>query len=218
LTTVKKGLSSHHFKKPVGVLTLFNFVNKLVSKIPYTIRTLIAFSATWFVFINVAAFAGLFSGYVAGMLPYFVSDHTIPYAVPVALVFLFGLVFTVITYYKSLTTSISDFTSENFREEEKFKAWWNFRIKSIRWIGYLLIFLGLVGTILGFMAALSPESVDVASATDASSIKALLITLMSGTGIALQTTLLGSVFGGVWLEINAKLIENNVFKRWLADV
>jgi hypothetical protein len=78
------------------------------------------------------------------------------------------------------------------------------RAAGVRHLGNLLVLLGLVGTVTGFMVALS--GVDPARAGDAASIGPTVARLIAGMGVALNTTLLGSVLN-IWLGLNARLLE-----------
>jgi hypothetical protein len=78
------------------------------------------------------------------------------------------------------------------------------RIASIRHIANSLVFLGLIGTVIGFIIALS--GVDAAAAADVSSIGPMVSTLITGMSIALHTTLVGAILN-IWLMINYRLLE-----------
>jgi len=78
------------------------------------------------------------------------------------------------------------------------------RIASIRHLANSLVFLGLIGTVIGFIIALS--GVDAEAAADVSSIGPMVTTLISGMSIALYTTLVGAILN-VWLMINYRLLE-----------
>jgi hypothetical protein len=78
------------------------------------------------------------------------------------------------------------------------------RTGAVRHLGNLLVLLGLVGTVTGFIVALS--GVDPARAGDAAAIGPMVASLIAGMGVALNTTLLGSVLN-VWLGLNARLLE-----------
>ena len=77
-------------------------------------------------------------------------------------------------------------------------------LRTIRYVGNLLVLLGLIGTVLGFIHALS--GVDEKSATDVSAIAPMVARLVEGMGIALYTTLVGAVLN-VWLMANHRLIS-----------
>jgi biopolymer transport protein ExbB/TolQ len=78
------------------------------------------------------------------------------------------------------------------------------RIASVRHIANSLVFLGLIGTVIGFIIALS--GVDAAAAADVSSIGPMVSTLITGMSIALHTTLVGAILN-IWLMINYRLLE-----------
>jgi hypothetical protein len=77
------------------------------------------------------------------------------------------------------------------------------RIGVVRHIANTLVFLGLIGTVIGFIIALS--GVDPAAAADVKSVGPMLSTLIEGMSVALYTTLVGAVFN-VWLMINFRLL------------
>jgi MotA/TolQ/ExbB proton channel family len=77
-------------------------------------------------------------------------------------------------------------------------------IGSIRHIGNSLVFLGLLGTVIGFIMALS--GVDAQAAGDVESIAPMVTTLIDGMSVALYTTLVGAVLN-IWLMINYRLLE-----------
>jgi hypothetical protein len=78
------------------------------------------------------------------------------------------------------------------------------RIGSIRHIGNSLVFLGLLGTVIGFIMALS--GVDAQTAGDVEAIGPMVTTLINGMSVALYTTLVGAVLN-IWLMINYRLLE-----------
>ena len=78
------------------------------------------------------------------------------------------------------------------------------RIASIRHLANSLVLLGLIGTVIGFIIALS--GVDAQAAADVSSIGPMVTILISGMSVALHTTLVGAVLN-IWLMINYRLLE-----------
>jgi hypothetical protein len=78
------------------------------------------------------------------------------------------------------------------------------RIASIRHLANSLVFLGLIGTVIGFIIALS--GVNAEAAADITSIGPMVSTLISGMSIALHTTLVGAILN-IWLMINYRLLE-----------
>ncbi|MEM7026407.1 MAG: MotA/TolQ/ExbB proton channel family protein [Pseudomonadota bacterium] len=79
------------------------------------------------------------------------------------------------------------------------------RIASVRHIANSLVFLGLIGTVIGFIIALS--GVNAEAAADVSSIGPMVSTLITGMSIALHTTLIGAILN-IWLMINYRLLES----------
>lgn len=77
------------------------------------------------------------------------------------------------------------------------------RISVVRHLGNTLVLLGLIGTVLGFIIALS--GVDPEKASDVNSIAPMVSTLIQGMSTALYTTLIGSIFN-VWLMANYQLL------------
>jgi MotA/TolQ/ExbB proton channel family len=79
------------------------------------------------------------------------------------------------------------------------------RIGSVRHIGNSLVFLGLLGTVIGFIMALS--GVDAQTAGDVDAIAPMVTTLIGGMSVALYTTLVGAVLN-IWIMVNYRLLEN----------
>ena len=72
------------------------------------------------------------------------------------------------------------------------------RIVHIRYIANSLTILGLIGTVLGFIIALSGVDPDVAS--NPSAISPMVAQLIEGMSVALYTTLVGAILS-VWLGL-----------------
>lgn len=83
------------------------------------------------------------------------------------------------------------------------------RIAVVRHIANSLVFLGLIGTVIGFMIALS--GVNPEEAGDISAIGPMVSTLISGMSVALTTTLVGAILN-VWLMINYRLLESGTLR------
>lgn len=73
------------------------------------------------------------------------------------------------------------------------------RIAVIRHTSNSLVFLGLIGTVVGFIIALS--GVQPNTAADPSAIGPMVTTLIEGMSVALYTTLVGAVLN-IWLMVN----------------
>jgi len=79
-----------------------------------------------------------------------------------------------------------------------FKDW-----QTVRWAGNALVYLGMVGTVLGLIMTISDLSVD--QSQGASSLKAIITAIYVGAGTALYANLLACV-GYLWLGTNAHLL------------
>jgi MotA/TolQ/ExbB proton channel family len=89
------------------------------------------------------------------------------------------------------------------------------RIAPIRHIANSLVLLGLIGTVIGFVIALSGVRPELAS--DINAIGPMVSTLISGMSIALHTTLVGSLLH-LWLMVNVRLLEGGSVKLLTATV
>jgi hypothetical protein len=77
------------------------------------------------------------------------------------------------------------------------------RTMVIRNVANSLVFLGLIGTVIGFIIALSGVKPEMAA--EAGSIGPMVSTLIDGMSVALYTTLVGAVLN-VWLMVNFRLL------------
>ena len=77
------------------------------------------------------------------------------------------------------------------------------RIVTVRHIANALIFLGLIGTVIGFIIALS--AVDPNAASDAENVAGVIATLIDGMSVALNTTLVGATLY-LWLTVNYRIL------------
>jgi hypothetical protein len=78
------------------------------------------------------------------------------------------------------------------------------RIASVRHVAATLVLLGLIGTVLGFIQALSGVQPDAVG--DVAAIPGMVSRLLGGMATALYTTLVGSVLNN-WLMLNYRLLE-----------
>ena len=79
----------------------------------------------------------------------------------------------------------------------------------VRQIAGSLVLLGLIGTVLGFIIALS--GVDPERASDITAITPMVSTLIAGMSTALYTTLIGAVLN-IWLMIDYQLLAGGTVK------
>lgn len=75
--------------------------------------------------------------------------------------------------------------------------------QTVRWTGNTLVYLGMVGTVVGLIMTVSDLSVDKAQSFE--SFKAIIASIYIGAGIALYTNLLACI-GYLWLGTNAQLL------------
>lgn len=89
------------------------------------------------------------------------------------------------------------------------------RIAIVGQIANALVFLGLIGTVIGFIIALS--GVDPAAATDAARVAPMISKLIQGMAVALNTTLEGAVLY-IWLLIDYRLLASATVKLLTAAI
>jgi MotA/TolQ/ExbB proton channel family len=89
------------------------------------------------------------------------------------------------------------------------------RIAPIRHLANSLVLLGLIGTVVGFIMALSGVRPEVAA--DVNAIGPMVSTLIGGMSVALYTTLVGSILN-VWLMVNVRLLEGGSVKLLTATI
>jgi biopolymer transport protein ExbB/TolQ len=89
------------------------------------------------------------------------------------------------------------------------------RISVVRHVANSLVFLGLIGTVIGFIIALS--GVDAEAASDAERVGGIISNLISGMSVALNTTLVGAVLY-VWLIVNHRLLTTGTVKLLTATL
>ena len=77
------------------------------------------------------------------------------------------------------------------------------RVGTVRQISNSLVFLGLIGTVIGFIIALS--GVDPSAVSQVEKIAPMVSVLISGMSVALYTTLLGAVLN-LWLSVNQRIL------------
>ena len=78
------------------------------------------------------------------------------------------------------------------------------RLVPIRQLAAMLVLLGLIGTVAGFVIALS--GIEPAQAADVASVAPMIARLIEGLGVALHTTLVGAVLN-IWLVLDYRVLE-----------
>lgn len=183
-----------------------------------------------FVLLNLAAFALLGVAYVHGLVDMVVAADRTYLSVVIGLVFLVGLglcgrkVWQTSRELNRLRRPHASARSSLVRELEQLRSrdpegrgnligalrlTLSHRISIVRHIANSLVLLGLIGTVLGFIIALS--GVDAAHASDIKAITPMISTLISGMSTALYTTLVGAILN-VWLMTNHQLLTGGTVK------
>ena len=83
-------------------------------------------------------------------------------------------------------------------------------VSAVRAISNSLVFLGLIGTVIGFIIGLS--GIDAAATTDVDKVAPMITQLINGMSVALYTTLLGAVLS-IWLNVNVRILTDGAV--WL---
>jgi len=83
------------------------------------------------------------------------------------------------------------------------------RIAVVRQVASSLVILGLVGTVIGFIIALSGVRPD--QAADVKAIAPMVSALIAGMSTALYTTLVGAVLN-IWLTVNYNILSGGTVK------
>ena len=89
------------------------------------------------------------------------------------------------------------------------------QIAIVRHTANSLVFLGLIGTVIGFIIALS--GVDPATSMQVEQVASMVGTLITGMSIALYTTLVGAV-SHVWMMINHRMLTTGTVRLFNAIV
>ncbi len=89
------------------------------------------------------------------------------------------------------------------------------RIAPIRHLANTLVLLGLIGTVIGFIIALS--GVDPELASDVAAVGPMIATLIDGMSVALHTTLVGSLLN-IWLMVAYRIVEGGVVRLFTQAV
>jgi len=82
-------------------------------------------------------------------------------------------------------------------------------VVAVRHVAGTLVMLGLIGTVIGFIIALSGVEPDSVSNIDA--VAPMVTTLIAGLSTALYTTLVGSILN-IWLMVNCQILAGGVVK------
>ena len=120
--------------------------------------------------------------------------------------FLFGLYLCGRQIWK-ITKEIS--YKNNSLPIEVLKLKYSAPVSIIRYTANSLVFLGLIGTVIGFIISLSGVDPDLVK--DVDSIGPMVSTLIQGMSVALYTTLVGAILN-LWLTANYRLLLNSTIR------
>ena len=83
-------------------------------------------------------------------------------------------------------------------------------IQVLGYISNMLILLGLIGTVVGFVIAVGGLGDSIAGGSNLQRIQSVLGQIVNGMGVALFTTLVGSILGGLWLQLHYQMLTRAV--------
>ncbi len=177
-----------------------------------------------FVLINLVAFALAGAAYLQGWLTALFGTHMIILSGIIIAVFLYGLALAGLKVWQT-SRALNDVKSGQPPAGGRAAAYLesivggdgegrsirigmlrlklSHRIAIVRHVANSLVFLGLIGTVIGFIIALS--GVDPQAAAEVDTVGPMVSTLITGMSIALYTTLLGAILN-VWLIVNHRLL------------
>ncbi len=177
-----------------------------------------------FALVNTVATALLVAAYLQGWLDGVLTAYLMELSVVIFLVFLYGLVLCGVQIWRhsvelnDVKAGTADPRSRAGRfmsqirgvnpeslsiKADALRLKLTDRIVGVRHIANSLVFLGLIGTVIGFIIALS--GVDPAAGTEVENVAAMISVLINGMSVALHTTLVGAVLY-IWLIINYRIL------------
>lgn len=139
--------------------------------------------------LNLFGFSLLFVAWLFGIPQEIYAADSSHLSVVIFGVFLLGIFFALRSAYNR-TFKLNNLSGHN--------------LFSLRFIANSCVVLGLIGTVLGFIQALN--GIDPQAAANVDQISGMVSALISGMGVALYTTLVGSVLA-LWLLVNDWLIK-----------
>lgn len=177
-----------------------------------------------FALVNLVGAALLFAAYMQGWLDGFFAERLRELSGGIFLVFLYGLVLCGVRVWRhsvelnEVKTGTPDPESRvgrylsrapgaspesRFLQADALRLKLTNRIVIVRHIANALVFLGLIGTVIGFIIALS--GIDPESASKVEKVTAMVATLIGGMSVALYTTLIGAVLY-IWLIVVYRIL------------
>ncbi len=177
-----------------------------------------------FALVNLVGAALLFAAYMQGWLDGFFVERLRELSGGIFLVFFYGLVLCGVRVWRNsvelneVKTGTPDPESRAGRylsrapgaspesrllQADALRLKLTNRIVVVRHIANALVFLGLIGTVIGFIIALS--GIDPESASKVEKVAAMVATLIGGMSVALYTTLIGAVLY-IWLIVVYRIL------------
>jgi hypothetical protein len=177
-----------------------------------------------FILLNAVAFSLLFASYLQGWIDGVFADTTLELSLVIFAVFAYGLVLCAIKIWLTsadlndlapgpppaaspvalaLSRLKSTPSDAGFDSFAALRLDLSHRIAIVRHIANSLVFLGLIGTVIGFIIALS--GVNPETSGDADNVAKMVATLIGGMSVALYTTLVGAILH-VWLIVNHRML------------
>lgn len=175
-----------------------------------------------FALVNILATALLIAAWLQGWLDGLTEKTTLLLAAIVFAVFLYGLVISTVKVWETSAALnvvksggaaaralarryMYDDASGERRDERigMMRLKLGHKVQIVRQVANMLVFLGLIGTVIGFIIALSGVQPDAVSNAD--SVATMVATLIKGMSVALYTTLIGAVLN-VWLNVNHRIL------------
>lgn len=189
-----------------------------------------------FILFNIISASLLFVLYLMGWLDAMFVKNTREFVLLIFAVFIYGLGICSFKIWQTCT-ELNDIRSGNPKPDSRagkyFATVYNHdresrsigatvlrakltnRINIVRHIANALVLLGLVGTVVGFIIALS--SVDPSASADSDTIAPVIARLINGMSVALYTTLVGSVLH-IWLIVNHRVLTTGTVNLYSAIV
>lgn len=168
-----------------------------------TLAKLIAF--------NIVPLVGLFFAWTFGLvqIAYGADSTYIVYGITAIFVVAMGLLFY---RAKQVDDELAHSTWWVGQSEQFVQLTLEGRLNALIYMGYSLVVLGLIGTVVGFIFGL--HGVDPDTMADLSTMLSSLGTILRGVGIAFYTTLIGSI-GDIWLGFNILILTASLNKLQL---
>ena len=189
-----------------------------------------------FLLINVISASLLTVAYFQGWLSGVFSDSTREFVLIICAVFLYGFIICTIKIWQTCSeldevktghpdpnSRAGKFLATIYNNDSEgrsigatvLRTKLTNRIAIVRHIANALVLLGLIGTVVGFIIALS--AVDASTTADSDTIAPTIARMISGMSVALYTTLVGSVLH-IWLIINHRILTTGTVNLYSAIV